>query len=100
MPAAKAFDTPARQFSLTNPYPKLFDEQETMGDSQLTDRVHSVLRDNPHVPHRNLRFEAHQGQVVLRGVVRSYYQKLMAQEALLGLEGVETVENQLEVEWR
>jgi hypothetical protein len=35
----------------------------------------------------------------LRGVVRSYYQKQMAQEVLLGLEGVEHIENQLEVEW-
>lgn len=71
-----------------------------MADSQLAERVDTVLRSNPHIPHRTLRFEANEGQVVLRGVVRSYYQKLMAQEALLGVEGVETVENQLEVQWR
>ena len=71
-----------------------------LDQSPLTERVDAVLRGNPHIPHRNLRFEANQGQVVLRGVVRSYYQKLMAQEALLGVEGVETVENQLEVQWR
>ncbi|HEX5445537.1 MAG TPA: BON domain-containing protein [Pirellulales bacterium] len=71
-----------------------------MADSQLTQRLDAVLRSNPHIPHRNLRFEANQGQVVLRGTVRSYYQKLMAQEALLGVEGVEGIENQLEVQWR
>lgn len=70
-----------------------------MGDSQLVEKVSSVLQDNPHVPHRNLRFEASQGQVVLRGVVRSYYQKQMAQEAVGNVEGVEGVENQLEVDW-
>ncbi|HXT61066.1 MAG TPA: BON domain-containing protein [Pirellulales bacterium] len=70
-----------------------------MGDSQLVERVSSVLEQSPHVPHRNLRFEASQGQVVLRGVVRSYYQKQMAQEAVGNVEGVEAVENQLEVDW-
>jgi osmotically-inducible protein OsmY len=68
-----------------------------MADMQLSERVHSILENNPHVPHRNMRFEANAGHVVLKGVVRSYYQKLMAQEALLHVEGVEQVENQLEV---
>ncbi len=71
----------------------------TMVDAELADRVLSVLEKSPHVPHRFLRLETNQGHVVLRGVVRSYYQKQMAQEVLLGLEGVEHVENQLEVEW-
>ncbi len=70
----------------------------TMGDVQLAERVNSILQKNPHVPHRNLRFETNAGHIVLKGVVRSYYQKLMAQEALLGVEGVEEVENQLEVQ--
>lgn len=69
-----------------------------MGDLQLAERVHSILQKNPHVPHRHLRFETKAGNVVLKGVVRSYYQKLMAQEALLRVEGVEQVENQLEVQ--
>lgn len=68
-----------------------------MADIQLADRLFSVLENNPHVPHRNLRFETNSGHVVLKGVVRSYYQKLMAQEALLHIEGVEDVDNQLEV---
>lgn len=49
--------------------------------------------------HRKLRFEAHAGQVTLRGVVGSYYQKQMAQELLRGLEGIQRIENQLEVAW-
>lgn len=70
-----------------------------MGDSQLVERVSSVLEQNPHVPHRNLRFEASEGQIVLRGIVRSYYQKQMAQEAVGGVDGVQMIENQLEVNW-
>ncbi|HEV3023871.1 MAG TPA: BON domain-containing protein [Pirellulales bacterium] len=70
-----------------------------MADGQLAERVLSVLERSPHVPHRNLRFETNQGQVILRGVVSSYYQKQMAQEVLLGLDGVEQIENQLEVKW-
>jgi len=70
-----------------------------MADAQLADRIFSELERSPHVPHRSLRFETNQGHVTLRGVVRSYYQKQMAQEVILGLEGVEHIENQLEVEW-
>ncbi|MGH7136005.1 MAG: BON domain-containing protein [Pirellulales bacterium] len=69
-----------------------------MADMQLAERVNSILEKNPHVPHRYLRFETNAGHIVLKGVVRSFYQKLMAQEALLHIDGVEQVENQLEVQ--
>jgi osmotically-inducible protein OsmY len=70
-----------------------------MADGPLADRVSLVLERNPHLPRRNLRCEAAEGRVVLRGVVRSYYQKQMAQEVLKGVEGVNEIENQLEVCW-
>jgi osmotically-inducible protein OsmY len=70
-----------------------------MADGPLADRVSSVLERNPHLPHRNLRCEAAEGRVVLRGVVRSYYQKQMAQESLKTVDGVNEIENQLEVCW-
>jgi osmotically-inducible protein OsmY len=38
-----------------------------------------------------------QGILVLRGRLRNYYQKQIAQEAVLGLEGVSLVVNQIEV---
>jgi osmotically-inducible protein OsmY len=65
----------------------------------LADRVSSVLARNPHFSHRNLRCEAADGRVVLRGVVRSYYQKQMAQETLKSVDGVIEIENHLEVSW-
>ena len=70
-----------------------------MADPQLALRVAGVLERNPYLAHRNLRCEAAEGRVVLRGIVRSYYQKQMAQEMLKGVDGVNEIENQLEVCW-
>lgn len=67
---------------------------------QLEDRVLSAIERNPHVPGRNLRFETESGRVTLRGVVRSYFQKQMAQEALRGVDGIAEIHNELEVTWR
>jgi osmotically-inducible protein OsmY len=65
----------------------------------LATRISSIIREHPHLKRRNLRFETQEGRVVLRGTVGTYYQKQMAQEALRRLEGVERIENQLEVTW-
>jgi osmotically-inducible protein OsmY len=65
----------------------------------LATRITSAMQEHPHLRQRNLRFEANEGNVVLRGTVRSYYHKQMAQEALRRLEGVERIENHLEVRW-
>lgn len=70
-----------------------------MVDGPLADRVSSVLERSPHLLHRNLRCEAAEGRVILRGVVRSFYQKQMAQEVLKTVDGVNEIENQLEVCW-
>ena len=61
----------------------------------LDEQVSTALRENPHL--RNLRIETSEGRVTLRGQVRSWYQKQMAQETLLRLDGIDLVENQLEV---
>jgi len=63
----------------------------------LGDRVLHALEQNPHVGGRNLQFEANAGRVTLRGVVRSYYQKQMAQEVVRRVDGVDEISNELEV---
>ncbi len=63
----------------------------------LDHRVLTALERNPHVARRNLRFETHEGRVTLRGVVGSYFQKQMAQEALRYVDGVHEIANELEV---
>jgi len=70
-----------------------------MLDTPLHDRVCTALEGNPHVGRRNLRFEASQGRVTLRGVVGTYYQKQMAQEAIRHVDGVDEISNELEVSW-
>lgn len=70
-----------------------------MVDTQLADRAHRALLNNPHLPHSRVRLLARQGRITLEGVVRSYYQKQMAQESLRQVEGVSEIENLLKVEW-
>jgi osmotically-inducible protein OsmY len=65
----------------------------------LEERVRRVLTENPHLTQRTLRIETHEGCVTLKGVVRSFYQKQMAQESLKGVEGLVQIENQLQVVW-
>lgn len=68
-----------------------------MAEACLRERVQIALKRNPYLAGRNVRFEAEHGLIKLRGVVRSYYQKQMAQEAIRRIEGVQEVLNELEV---
>jgi osmotically-inducible protein OsmY len=68
-------------------------------DATLVERVGSALETNPYLSGRKLRFEAQEGRITLNGVVASYFQKQMAQEVIKRVEGVEQIENQLEVSW-
>ena len=65
----------------------------------LSDRVSRAIEGNPYLARRHLRFEAHQGRVVLRGKVASFFQKQMAQETLRAIDGVAEIKNELEVCW-
>lgn len=68
-------------------------------EHSLETLVGSALMQSPYLATKNLRFETHQGRVVLLGKVNSYYQKQMAQETVRRLDGVHHVENHLEVTW-
>ena len=63
----------------------------------LDDKVLTALERNPYISRQSLRFETFEGRVTLRGVVRSYFQKQMAQEALRHVDGVQEIANELEV---
>jgi len=65
----------------------------------LKQRIDSAISRTPHLQDKTVRIETHAGHVVLRGIVGSYYQKQVAQEAVRTVEGVAQVENQLEVCW-
>jgi hypothetical protein len=65
----------------------------------LCDRIFEALTSNPHVPNHTVRFEAADGRVVLKGSVTTFFQKQMAQEAVRRIDGVEQIENLLQVNW-
>jgi osmotically-inducible protein OsmY len=64
---------------------------------RLDDQVETALQASPFVVRRNLRFETSEGRVTLRGQVRSYFHKQMAQESLRTVEGLDEIENLIEV---
>ena len=68
-------------------------------ENALESRINSTIRKSPYLHAHQLHFEAQGGRVVLRGVVNSYFHKQMAQETLRRVEGVDHIENQLEVHW-
>lgn len=70
-----------------------------MIDMPLDSRVCTALERNPYLARRNLRFETSDGRVTLRGVVNTYFQKQMAQEAIRHVDGVAEIANELEVCW-
>jgi len=68
-------------------------------ENTLAHRVDQAIQTNPYISGRTLRFETEGNRVVLQGSVKSYFQKQMAQEAIKKIEGVEQIENCLEVLW-
>jgi len=65
----------------------------------LHHRVSKALARNPYLNRRRVRAEAANGRVRLEGVVTSYYQKQMAQEMLKSVDGIDEIDNRIEVNW-
>ena len=63
----------------------------------LEERIGVAADDNPYLNGQAISLDNTSQRVVVRGVVTSYYEKQMAQETLLRIDGVESVENHLEV---
>jgi osmotically-inducible protein OsmY len=55
------------------------------------------LRSNPYLALKKVSCDSHEGVLILRGCVPSYYLKQIAQQAVASLEGVERIDNQIEV---
>jgi len=60
-------------------------------------RVGAAIHHSPYLFGRKLCVSAEAGRVTLSGVVASYYQKQMAQESLRRIDGVQSIDNRLEV---
>ena len=68
-------------------------------ETTLAFRIDQAIQTNPYVSGRTLRFETDGSRMVLQGSVKSYFQKQMAQEVIRKVEGVEQIDNCLEVLW-
>jgi osmotically-inducible protein OsmY len=67
--------------------------------SLLAPRIDQAIQTSPYLNGRLLRIETDGSRVVLHGSVESYFQKQMAQETVRRVEGVEQIDNCLEVLW-
>ncbi|MEM9656830.1 MAG: BON domain-containing protein [Planctomycetota bacterium] len=65
----------------------------------LLAQVHGALSTSPYVTPGEFSVEASDGIVRLEGAVGSFFQKQMAQELIRRLDGVERIENRLQVNW-
>ena len=66
-------------------------------EATLEERIGCAAGDSFYLTGSDISVEPDMRRVVVRGVVSSYYEKQMAQETLLRVDGVETVDNHLEV---
>ena len=66
-------------------------------NSEIAKTAGKRLQASLHTPLRSIRCEVHEGVLVLRGQVTSYYLKQLAQETVRTLEGVEVIVNVVEV---
>lgn len=66
-------------------------------DELLCDAVMDALHVDHQIDVRQIRIAAHEGLVCLRGQVRIWYQKQLAQERAKRVAGVEEVRNELKV---
>jgi osmotically-inducible protein OsmY len=67
--------------------------------TSLVERLDAAISSNPHLFGRDLRCSSHAGHVTLSGNVDTYFQKQMAQEAIRYVDGVQRIENRVEVTW-
>ncbi len=63
----------------------------------VTESARERLRSSPYLPVRSLACEFDRGVLRLRGRLSSFYQKQLAQQAVMGLSGVVEVVNEVVV---
>jgi osmotically-inducible protein OsmY len=66
-------------------------------DRAIADRAHACLQQSPYHAVRLVTCDYHRGVLFLRGRVPDFYRKQLAQEAVLHVEGVCRVVNEIEV---
>lgn len=64
---------------------------------QLKETIHNYLAGNPFIISRSLAVNVNDNEITLEGYVPTYYQKQLAQESIRNINGVEKIQNKLEV---
>ncbi|TWT93393.1 periplasmic protein [Botrimarina colliarenosi] len=75
------------------------DAPATQAASPLHEAVSAALASSPYVAGSRVRIEAGDGRVRLHGDVGTFFEKQMAQEVARRIDGVQMVENLLQVAW-
>jgi osmotically-inducible protein OsmY len=65
----------------------------------ISDAAKHRMLQQPHLTTQRLWCEFEEGNLFLRGQVPSFYFKQLAQEAVVGMEGVRQIVNEIEVVW-
>jgi hypothetical protein len=65
--------------------------------TDLAEVARSCLQTTPYPDVKSLQCEYHQGVLVLRGHVSTYYHKQLAQEAVRDIQGIESIVNVVKV---
>jgi osmotically-inducible protein OsmY len=73
--------------------------QLSLSPNGLELRIQQAILSSPYPPLRKLHFVAHEGHVSLKGRVNSFHHKQVAQELLKEVEGIQQIDNELEVVW-
>lgn len=71
-------------------------EPET-SQASINDLAERCLHSNPYLALKNVSCDYLDGVLFLRGCLPTYYLKQLAQEVVGGLEGVEHIDNQIQV---
>jgi len=74
-------------------------EATSLAVPALSEQVAGILGRSPYICRRQVQVETRDGNVRLEGTVSSFFQKQMAQELVRRVDGVQSVENQLQVTW-
>lgn len=73
---------------------------ETLPQITLQQRVEHAIVHNAHLSSCKINYQADDaGKLVIAGHAQSFFAKQMAQEILRNVEGVESIENGLTVDW-
>lgn len=67
--------------------------------SPLQEAVSKAFESSPYIAGSRVRIEAGEGRVRLHGDVGTFFEKQMAQEVARRIDGVQAVENLLQVSW-